>query len=66
MTICQSTRRHISEDFNLTNIHRYERHEGVRGSGSTVSLILTLDITWRLDGQLHAPSALVPWKASVI
>jgi hypothetical protein len=66
MTIYQSTRRHIAEDLNLANIRLYERHEGVLGSGSTAPLILTLDITWRLGCQLHAPHALLPEKASVI
>jgi hypothetical protein len=58
MTICQSTRRHIAEDLNLANIRRYEHHEGVWGSGSTGSLILTVDIIWRLSNQLHAAPAL--------
>jgi hypothetical protein len=68
MIICQSTRRHIAEDLDLANtrIRRHERHGGVWGSGNTASLIRTIDIIWRLGGQLQAPSALLPGKASVM
>jgi len=64
--ICQSTRCHIAEDLDLANIRRHERHGGLWGSGNTASLIRTIDIIWRLGGQLQAPSALLPGKASVM
>jgi hypothetical protein len=61
MNICQSTRHHIAEFFNLESQScRNERHEGLWVSGSAAALILILNIIWRQDDHLQAPSALLP------